>query len=283
MTQSLYKQKEATKSIAFFVMLVLTVFFLVPIFLVLVNSFKSRLYISSSPFSLPSKETFVGFQNYIAGLSTAGFFAAFLRSLFITVFSTLIIIVCTAMTSWFIVRVKNKFTGALYYLFAFSMIVPFQMVMYTMTFVVNRMNFDNIFGIVLVYLGFGAGLSVFMFTGFVKAIPLELEEAAEIDGCNPLQTFFLVVFPVLKPTAITVAILNSMWIWNDYLLPYLVLGTDNKTVPVAIQIAMQGAYGATDYGGFMAMLVLAIIPIVIFYISAQKYIIKGVISGAVKG
>ena len=283
MTQNLYKQKQATKQIVFFVMLVLTVFFLVPIFLVLANSFKSRLYISSSPFSLPNNETFVGFQNYIAGLSTAGFFAAFLRSLFITVFSTLIIIVCTSMTSWFIVRVKNKFTGALYYLFAFSMIVPFQMVMYTMTFVVNRMNFDNIFGIVLVYLGFGAGLSVFMFTGFVKAIPLELEEAAEIDGCNPLQTFFLIVFPVLKPTAITVAILNSMWIWNDYLLPYLVLGTDNQTVPVAIQIAMQGAYGATDYGGFMAMLVLAIIPIVIFYISAQKYIIKGVISGAVKG
>lgn len=264
-------------------MVVLTAIFLVPILLVLVNSFKSRLYISSSPFSLPNEETFVGFQNYIAGLSTAGFFAAFLRSLFITVFSTVIIIVCTSMTSWFMVRVKNKFTGALYYLFAFSMIVPFQMVMYTMTFVVNRMNFDNIFGVVFVYLGFGAGLSVFMFTGFVKAIPLELEEAAEIDGCNPLQTFFLVVFPVLKPTAITVAILNSMWIWNDYLLPYLVLGTDNKTVPVAIQIAMQGAYGATDYGGFMAMLVLAIIPIVIFYISAQKYIIKGVISGAVKG
>ena len=283
MTQNLYRQKQATRQIAFFAMVVLTAIFLVPILLVLVNSFKSRLYISSSPFSLPNEETFVGFQNYIAGLSTAGFFAAFLRSLFITVFSTIIIIVCTSMTSWFMVRVKNKLTGALYYLFAFSMIVPFQMVMYTMTFVVNRMNFDNIFGVVFVYLGFGAGLSVFMFTGFVKAIPLELEEAAEIDGCNPLQTFFLVVFPVLKPTAITVAILNSMWIWNDYLLPYLVLGTDNKTVPVAIQIAMQGAYGATDYGGFMAMLVLAIIPIVIFYISAQKYIIKGVISGAVKG
>ena len=283
MTHNLYRQKQATKQIAFFAMVVLTAIFLVPILLVLVNSFKSRLYISSAPFSLPNEETFFGFQNYIAGLSTAGFFAAFLRSLFITVFSTVIIIVCTSMTSWFMVRVKNKLTGALYYLFAFSMIVPFQMVMYTMTFVVNRMNFDNIFGVVFVYLGFGAGLSVFMFTGFVKAIPLELEEAAEIDGCNPLQTFFLVVFPVLKPTAITVAILNSMWIWNDYLLPYLVLGTDNKTVPVAIQIAMQGAYGATDYGGFMAMLVLAIIPIVIFYISAQKYIIKGVISGAVKG
>jgi raffinose/stachyose/melibiose transport system permease protein len=163
------------------------------------------------------------------------------------------------------------------------MIVPFQMVMFTMTYIVNKMNFDNVFGITLVYLGFGAGLSVFMFAGFVKAVPAEMEEAAEIDGCNPLQTFFLVVFPVLKPTAITVAILNAMWVWNDYLLPYLVLGTDNKTVPVAIQIAMQGAYGATDYGGFMAMLVVAIIPIIAFYISAQKYIIKGVISGAVKG
>ncbi|MBQ3649084.1 MAG: carbohydrate ABC transporter permease, partial [Treponema sp.] len=197
--------------------------------------------------------------------------------------SLALIVVCTSMTSWFIVRVKNKFTRSLYYLFAFSMIVPFQMVMFTMTYIVNKMNFDNVFGITLVYLGFGAGLSVFMFAGFVKAVPAEMEEAAEIDGCNPLQTFFLVVFPVLKPTAITVAILNAMWVWNDYLLPYLVLGTDNKTVPVAIQIAMQGAYGATDYGGFMAMLVVAIIPIIAFYISAQKYIIKGVISGAVKG
>ena len=157
------------------------------------------------------------------------------------------------------------------------------MVMYTMTFIVNRLSFDNIFGIVLVYLGFGAGLSVFMFTGFVKGIPQEIEEAATIDGCNPIQTYFLVVFPMLKPTAITVAILNAMWIWNDYLLPYLVLGTDNKTIPVAIQIAMQGAYGSTDYGGFMAMLVLAIIPIVVFYVCSQKYIIKGVIAGAVKG
>jgi len=163
------------------------------------------------------------------------------------------------------------------------MIVPFQMVMYTMTYVVNLLNFDNILGINFVYLGFGAGLSVFMFTGFVKSIPMDLEEAAEIDGCNPLYTFFFVIFPVLKPTTITVAILNAMWIWNDYLLPYLVLGTDDKTVPVAIQIAMQGAYGATDYGGFMAMLVLAIIPIITFYLFAQKYIISGVISGAVKG
>ena len=275
--------RQTEKTIIFCFLVLLSAIFLVPVFLVFMNSFKSKLYISSSPFSLPARETFVGLQNYINGITSSGFFLAFLRSVFITVASLALIVVCTSMTSWFIVRVKNKFTRSLYYLFAFSMIVPFQMVMFTMTYIVNKMNFDNVFGITLVYLGFGAGLSVFMFAGFVKAVPAEMEEAAEIDGCNPLQTFFLVVFPVLKPTAITVAILNAMWVWNDYLLPYLVLGTDNKTVPVAIQIAMQGAYCATDYGGFMAMLVVAIIPIIAFYISAQKYIIKGVISGAVKG
>ncbi|MBQ1592577.1 MAG: carbohydrate ABC transporter permease [Treponema sp.] len=275
--------RQTEKTIIFCFLVLLSAIFLVPVFLVFMNSFKSKLYISSSPFSLPARETFVGMQNYINGITSSGFFLAFLRSVFITVASLALIVVCTSMTSWFIVRVKNKFTRSLYYLFAFSMIVPFQMVMFTMTYIVNKMSFDNVFGITLVYLGFGAGLSVFMFAGFVKAVPAEMEEAAEIDGCNPLQTFFLVVFPVLKPTAITVAILNAMWVWNDYLLPYLVLGTDNKTVPVAIQIAMQGAYGATDYGGFMAMLVVAIIPIIAFYISAQKYIIKGVISGAVKG
>ena len=171
----------------------------------------------------------------------------------------------------------------MYYLFVFSMIVPFQMVMFTMTFTVTSLSLNNLIGIIFVYLGFGAGLSVFMMCGFVKSIPLEIEEAAMIDGCNPIQTFFMVVFPILKPTAITVAILNAMWIWNDYLLPYLILGTSNKTMPVAIQLAMQGAYGSVDWGGFMAMLVLAIIPIIIFYIACQKYIIKGVVAGAVKG
>lgn len=278
------KWKKCTTQILLFQILsILAVIFLIPIALVVVNSFKSKLFISSEPFAIPSGEMFAGFSNYIAGLSTSGFFAAFMRSAFITVVSVVLIIICTSMTSWFIVRVRNKFTAGLYYLFAFSMIVPFQMVMYTMTYLVNILNFDNVIGVNFVYLGFGAGLSVFMFAGFIKSVPLDIEEAAEIDGCNPLQTFFLVVFPVLKPTTITVAILNSMWIWNDYLLPYLVLGTDNKTVPVAIQIAMQGAYGATDYGGFMAMLVLAIIPIIVFYLAAQKYIISGVISGAVKG
>lgn len=277
------KIKKQRIGISFWLLSALALLFLVPIILVLINSFKSRLYISSEPFSLPNSETFVGLQNYINGLNSSGLLAAFLRSLFITVFSVLAIVLCTSMTAWFIVRVKNFFTKALYYLFVFSMIVPFQMVMYTMTYIVNKANFDNIFGIIPVYLGFGAGLSVFMLSGFVKGIPLEIEEAATIDGCSPLQTFFMVVLPILKPTAITVAILNAMWIWNDYLLPYLILGTDNKTIPVAIQIAMQGAYGATDYGGFMAMLMLAIVPIIIFYLSCQKYIIKGVIAGAVKG
>ena len=277
------KIKKQRIGISFWLLSILAVLFLVPIVLVLINSFKSRLYISSEPFALPNSQTFAGFENYINGLNSSGFFAAFLRSVFITVFSVAAIVLCTSMTAWFIVRVKNLFTKALYYLFVFSMIVPFQMVMYTMTYVVNKVNFDNIFGIVPVYLGFGAGLSVFMLSGFIKGIPLEIEEAATIDGCSPLQTFFMVVFPILKPTAITVAILNAMWIWNDYLLPYLILGPDNKTIPVAIQIAMQGAYGATDYGGFMAMLMLAIVPIIVFYLSCQKYIIKGVIAGAVKG
>ncbi len=257
--------------------------FLIPIFLVLVNSFKSRLYISGEPFALPNAETFVGLENYLTGLTSAGFLAAFGRSLFITVASVLLIVVGTSMTSWYLVRVKNPLTKILYYLFVFSMIVPFQMVMFTMTYVVGRVGLDTVIGIVPVYLGFGAGLSVFMLAGFVKGVPLDIEEAATIDGCSPLQCFWHVVFPVLRPTAVTVAILNAMWIWNDYLLPYLILGTRRKTVPVAIQIAMQGAYGATDYGGLMAMLVLAIIPIIAFYLFGQKYIIKGVIAGAVKG
>ena len=265
------------------ILCVLTVIFLIPMFLVLMNSFKSRLFVSTQPFSFPNAQTFVGFENYINGLTTSGFFMAFLRSVWITVVSVVIIVIFTSMTAWYIIRVNSKFTKSLYYLFVFSMIVPFQMVMYTMTFVVNTIAFNNVFGIILVYLGFGAGLAVFMFTGFVKSIPVEVEEAATIDGCTPLQTFFMVVFPMLKSITITVAILNVMWIWNDYLLPYLILGESQKTIPVAIQIAMQGAYGATDYGGFMAMLVVAIIPIIIFYISSQKYIIKGVISGAVKG
>lgn len=275
--------KSVKNVIRFSILVILTAVFIFPILLVLMNSFKSRLYVSTIPFAFPRGDMYVGFENYINGVTSSGFVVAFLRSVWITVAGVLLIVVATSMCAWYIARVKSKFCRILYYMFTFSMIVPFQMVMYTMTFVVNRMNFDNVFGILFVYLGFGAGLTVFMFTGFVKSIPLEVEEAATIDGCSPLQTYFQIVFPMLKPTAITVAILQAMWIWNDYLLPYLVLGSDHKTVPVAIQLAMQGAYGSTDYGGFMAMLVLTIIPIIIFYISSQKYIIRGVIAGAVKG
>lgn len=275
--------KKRKNIFLYIVLSALALLFLVPIILVVINSFKSRLYISSSPFSLPNSETFVGLENYINGIVSSGFFSAVLRSFFITVVSVALIILFTSMTAWYLVRVNSRMSKFLYYLIVFSMIVPFQMVMYTMTFVVNKVSLNNVLGINLVYLGFGAGLSVFMLSGFIKSIPLEIEEAAMIDGCNPIQSFFLVVMPILKPTAITVAILNTMWIWNDYLLPYLVLGTDNKTLPVAIQLAMQGAYGSTDYGGFMAMLVLAIVPIIIFYVFCQKYIIRGVVAGAVKG
>lgn len=269
--------------VAFTVLLFLSVLFLFPIYLVVMNSFKSRFNIISEPFSFPNKETFVGLENYITGIESSGIIDALFRTVFITVGSVLAIVVFTSMTAWYITRVKNKYTKGIYYLFLFSMIVPFQMVMFTMTAVCIKLGLNNIFGIIPVYLGFGSGLSVFMFSGFIKSLPREIEEAAMIDGCSPLKTFFVVVFPILKPTAITVAILNAMWIWNDFLLPYLLLGTNNKTLSVAIQITMQGAYGSINWGGFMAMLVLAIIPIIIFYMFCQKYIIKGVIDGAVKG
>lgn len=277
------KQKAPQSALETLLLVLLAALTLVPLFLVVQNSFKSRFYISGDPFALPNKETFVALENYISGLSAGGFFAAFGRSLLITVVSVGLIVLCTSMAAWYLMRVRTALTKGMYYLFVFSMIVPFQMVMYTMTYLIGRAKLNTVLGMPFIYLGFGAGLSVFMLCGFIRGIPRELEEVATIDGCNPVQTFFLVVLPLLKPTAVTVAILNTMWIWNDYLLPYLVLGTEKKTVPVAIQIAMQGAYGSTDYGGLMAMLVLAMIPIVVFYLFCQKYIIKGVVAGAVKG
>lgn len=275
------RSKAANRAI-FISMIILSVVFLAPIFIVLMNSFKGQFFISDAPFVLPTAQTYVGGKNYVNGIEKTGFISAFGYSLFITVFSVMAITLCTSMTAWFIVRVKNRLTSGLYYLFTFSMIVPFQMVMFTMSKTANVLGLDNPVGIILIYLGFGAGLSVFMFSGFVKSIPIEIEEAAMIDGCNPIQTFFLIVFPILKPTAITVSILNTMWIWNDYLLPYLVIGNKYRTIPIAVQY-LQGGYGSKDMGALMAMLVLAIIPIVVFYLSAQKYIIKGVVSGAVKG
>lgn len=268
--------------LSYILLMAAALIFVAPIAIVLMNSFKSKFYISGEPFKLPDGETFEGILNYTEGVAKTGFFKAFGWSVFITVFSVAAIVLFTSMTAWYITRQKSKFTSALYYAFVFSMIVPFQMVMFTLTKTANTLHLDNPVGIVFIYLGFGAGLSVFMFSGFVKSIPLEIEEAAMIDGCGPLQTYFRVVFPILKPTAITVAILNAMWVWNDYLLPYLVIGSDYKTVPIAIQY-LKGGYGSVDMGAMMAMLVLAIVPIVIFYLFSQKYIIKGVVAGAVKG
>lgn len=276
---------------------ILSIIWVLPIVIVVMNSFKLKAYINKFPFQLgPHKLTegwdkfttglnraFVGLQNYVEGVEKIEFFKAFGYSLFITVCSVAVIILCTSMCAWYITRVQNKFTKGIYYLCLFSMIVPFQMVMFTLSKLANMMHLGNPVGIILVYLGFGAGLAVFMFCGFVKSIPLEIEEAAMIDGCNPIQTYFRVVFPILKPTAITVAILQAMWIWNDYLLPSLVL--DRKrytTIPLAIQY-LKGGYGSIDWGAMMAMLVLAIIPIIVFYIVCQKHIIEGVVAGAVKG
>ncbi|WP_169007186.1 carbohydrate ABC transporter permease [Faecalispora jeddahensis] len=273
---------KRVNTILFVFLLILFFLFLIPILLVLMNSFKGQLFISNAPFALPDATTFSGIDNYVNGVQKIDFFRAFGYSLFITVFSVAAIILFTSMTAWYITRVKSPVTSALYYLFVFSMVVPFQMVMYTMVKVANIMRLDNPVGIIVIYLGFGAGLSVFMFSGFIKSVPVDIEESSVIDGCSPLQTFFLIVFPILRPTAITVAILNAMWIWNDFLLPYLVIGTKFRTIPIAIQY-LQGGYGSRDMGALMAMLVLSIIPIIIFYLTCQKHIIKGVLAGAVKG
>ena len=274
-------QKRGGASTAI-LLVVLSLLFIAPVIIVLINSFKGQFYIADSPFSLPDAQTFVGAENYTNGIEKTNFFSAFFYSVFITISSVLALTLGASMTSWYLIRTKNKFSSFLYYLFVFSMIVPFQMVMFTMSKIANLLYLDNPVGIIIIYLGFGAGLSIFIFSGFVKSIPMEIEEAAVVDGCNPITLFFKVIFPILRPTAVTVAILNTMWIWNDYLLPYLVIGNDYKTIPIAIQY-LQGGYGSRDMGALMAMLVLAIIPIIIFYLICQKYIIKGVVAGAVKG
>ena len=261
---------------------VVSVAYIFPILLVLINSFKKKAYISRYPFAIPTDKMFVGLENYVNGLTKTGFFQAFGWTLFITVFSVAVILLCTSMCAWYINRVTNTLTKTMYMLCLFSMVVPFQMVMFTLVKVSNMFHLDNLIGIIFIYVGFGAGLSVFMFTGFIKSIPVSLEEAAMIDGCSIMQIYFKIVFPVIRPIIMTVAILNAMWIWNDYLLPYLVIGSEYKTISVAIQY-LRGGYGSIDLGLMMSMLVLAIIPIVIFYMICQKWIIQGVIAGAVKG
>lgn len=262
---------------------IISIGYIFPIMLVFINSFKKKAYISRKPFDIPNGKMYVGLENYFRGIKQANFFEGAKWSTVITVGSVFLIILCTSMCAWYIVRVKNALTKAIYYLCLFAMIVPFQMEMFTLSKLANSLGLNTPWGLWIIYLGFGAGLSVFMFTGFVKSIPIEIEEAAMIDGCNPLQTFFGVVLPVLKPTCVTVAILQTMWIWNDYLLPYLVLNLKKYiTIPIAVQY-LKGGYGSVDMGAMMGVLVLAIIPIIIFYLFCQRYIIEGVVAGAVKG
>ena len=262
---------------------VISIAYIYPLLLVLINSFKKKAFISRLPFALPNAKTFVGWENYKGGLTKINFFDSFANSLIITVLSVILILLCTSMCAWFICRVRTKLTRSVYYLCLFSMVVPFQMVMFTLSKTADYLKLSTPFTIPIVYLGFGAGLAVFMFCGYMKSCPIEIEESAMVDGCTPLRTFFSIVLPILQPTYVTTAILETMWIWNDYLLPYLVLNLKKyKTIPIAIQY-LKGGYGSVDMGAMMAMLVLSILPIIFLYLFLQKYIIKGMVAGAVKG
>lgn len=264
---------------------VISIFYVSPLFIVLMNSFKFKTDISDNPFAIPNAETFYGFQNYIKGMTFGNFsfWKVVLTSLFITIGGVFLILLCTSMTAWYVTRVNSKICKIIYYFCVFSMVVPFQMVMYTLSKTADKLHLNSPVGILVVYLGFGAGLAIFMFSGFVKGIPIEVEEAASVDGAGPLRTYFGVVVPIMKPTIISVGILETMWIWNDYLLPYLIFsGTNYRTIPIHIQY-LNGSYGQTDMGAIMALIIVSILPIIIFYFACQKYIIEGVVAGAVKG
>lgn len=263
----------------------LCLLYALPLITIFYNAFKWKDGIVRGFFSLPNRETFAGLQNFITGIGQISIFRSAAYSVIITVLSVALILLCTSMCAWYINRVGSKFCRFFYYACVFSMTVPFQMVMFTLSMVANRFRLTSPFTIPVVYLGFGAGLAVFMFSGFVKSIPLSIEEAATIDGCSPPQTFFRVVLPIMKPTYISVAILETMWVWNDYLLPYLVLDKTRgyQTIPIAIQTAVKDSYGTVDTGVNMALLVLAMIPVIVFYALCQKHIVKGVMAGAVKG
>jgi len=264
---------------------IVSVIYVIPIFEVLINSFKENSFVNTDAFALPNAESFVGWDNYLKGMTFGNypFLNSVFFSIFITVVSTALILLCTSMTAWYIVRVDNLFCKIVFYLCVFSMIIPFQMVMFTLSSTADRLSLNTPWTIPIVYLGFGAGLAVFMFTGFIKSIPLEIEEAAAIDGCTPISMYFRVVFPMLKSILISVGVLEVMWIWNDYLLPYLVLDrTKYMTIPIHVQY-LKGSYGSVDLGATMAVIMISIIPVIIVYLFCQKHIIKGVAAGAVKG
>ncbi|MBD5559665.1 MAG: carbohydrate ABC transporter permease [Clostridia bacterium] len=279
------KGDQRRKNILSIILAILCVIYVLPVFEVVMNSFKLNTYVKTETFAWPSGEMSAGWQNYANGVAFGSypFWQSVIWSAVITVLSTVLILVCTSMAAWYIERVNNKFCKAVYFLCVFSMVVPFQMVMFTLSKTADSLGLNTPWTIPFVYLGFGAGLAIFMFVGFVKSVPLEVEEAAAIDGCGPLRIFFLIVLPMLKPTLISVGILEIMWIWNDYLLPYLVLDINQyRTIPIQIQY-LNGSYGTVDLGVMMALIVVSIVPVIVFYLTCQKYIIKGVAAGAVKG
>ena len=278
------KAKNALNMVFTVLFSVLAVLYIYPVFMILINSFKVETAISTSTvFQLPTAETFAGAANFVAAVVSQGFLQSFFYTLFITLSSVALILLCCSMCAWYITRINGPVSKAIYYLCVFSMVVPFQMVMFTLAQTTDSLNLNTPYNICIIYLGFGAGLAVFMFCGFVKSIPLEIEEAATIDGCNPLQTYGLIVLPILKPTLISVAILQAMWVWNDYLLPTLVLDIRKyRTISMLIQY-FRGSYGRVEMGPMMACILLTILPIIVFYLFCQKYIIEGVVAGAVKG
>ena len=277
------KRKQRMNRLGTGIFTFISIFYILPIVVVLFNSFKKKSYINLEPFKLPNETTMTGLDNYATAINQYDFLEAVGWTVFITIGSVLVILICTSMCAWYITHVKNRLTKGIYILCIFSMVVPFQMVMFTLSLVTDRLGLGTPWGLIIIYLGFGAGLAVFMFCGFVKSIPIEIEEAAMIDGCSPIRTFFSVVLPIMKPTYISVGILETMWIWNDFLLPYLTLDIKKyKTISIVIQY-MKGSYGRVDMGAIMAALIMAVIPVVVFYLSCQKYIIKGVAAGAVKG
>ena len=285
MKKGLKTREDRRKMALTVVFTVICVIYVLPILIVLINSFKTNAAVNTETFALPNSDTFMGLQNYVKGMTFGSypFIKAVFFSLFITVVSSGLILLCTSMAAWYVARVGSLFSKIVYYLCVFSMVVPFQMVMFTLSRTANKLHLDTPWTIPVIYLGFGAGLAVFMFAGFVKSIPLEIEEAAAIDGCGPLRTFFLVVLPMMKPTFISVGVLEIMWVWNDFLLPFLVLDiNDYRTIPIVVQY-LKGSYGQVDMGATMALILLSIVPVIIFYLCCQKHIIKGVAAGAVKG
>ena len=278
------KRNPAKNSILVAALAILAVLYLYPVFMILMNSLKQERSITTAgAFSLPDAESFAGLENFVNAIASKGFLASLGYSLVITMTSVAAILLFCSMCAWFITRVKRKWAKSLYYLFVFSMVVPFQMVMFTLSQTADRLHLNTPWNIWVIYLGFGAGLAVFLFAGFMKSIPLEIEEASMIDGCNPVQTYFLVVLPILRPTLVSVGVLEAMWIWNDYLLPTLVLDIKSyKTIPMLIQY-FRGSYGSVEMGPMMASIMLTVIPVIIVYLAGQKYIIKGVAAGAVKG